>query len=62
MRFYHPFGITNAKPHMLMGVRETDIRDSYVPSPIAATSTRRPPLRTRPVPLSNRRLTRRGGD
>jgi hypothetical protein len=62
MRFYQPFGITNAKPHMLMGVRETDIRDSYVASPIAATSIRRSLLRRRPVPLSTRRLTRRGRD
>jgi len=62
MRSCHLFEIIIAKPHTLTGIRETDIRDSYVPSPIAATSTRRLPLRTRPVPLSNRRLTRRRRD
>jgi hypothetical protein len=62
MRSCQPFEIIIAKPHTRTGIRETDIRDSYVPSPVAAMSTRRPPLRTRPVPLSNRRLTRRGRD
>jgi hypothetical protein len=62
MRSCHPFGITVAKPHMLTGVRETDIRDSYVPSPMVATNSSWSPHRTRTVPLSTRRLTRRGRD
>jgi len=62
MRSCHLCKIIIAKPHTRTGIRETDIRDSYMSSPIAATSTRRLPLRTRPVPLSNRRLTRRRRD
>jgi hypothetical protein len=62
MRFCHSFGITIAKPHMLRGVRETDIRDEYLLSPIVTTNSSWSPHCTRTVPLSTQRLTRRGRD
>ena len=62
MRSCHLFEIIIAKPHTLTGIRETDIRDSYVPSPIVTTNVPWSPHRTRTVPLSTRRLTRRGRD
>ena len=45
------------------GIRETDIQDYYLPSPLTpqATATAQPRLTTPAVPLPKYRLTRRGG-
>jgi hypothetical protein len=60
---YHPsFGIIAAKPHLNKGIRETDIRDEYLPSPIVATISFKPPRRTHSVPLPTHCLVRRGHD
>jgi hypothetical protein len=63
MRHRLAFEISTADtPHEFRRVRETDIRDYYVPSPIAATGSLWPVLRTPAVPLPSRRLVRRGRD
>ena len=62
MRSCHPFEITVTKRHWLRGVCETDIRDSYMPSPMVALNPSWSPHRTRAVPLSILRLTRRWRD
>ena len=62
MCYRHLFEIIGAKPYMIKSVRETDIRDEYLPSPIATMKSSKLPFRTRPVPLSLHRLVRRGHD
>jgi hypothetical protein len=63
MRSCQSFTLTIATtPYMIKGVRETDIRDYYIPSPIAATRSLWPPRRTSAVPLPTNRLVRRGRD
>ena len=65
MRSCESFAITisaTAELHTVKGIRETDIRDYYIWSPIAATRSRWPLHRTSAVPLPTDRLVRRGRD
>ena len=62
MCYRHLFEIISDKSYMIKDIRETDIRDEYLPSPIATIKSFKSPFRTRPVPLSRHRLVRRGHD
>lgn len=52
--------ISAAAPALMKGIRETDIRDYYVPSPITIPGSLCRPLRIPIVPLPTHRLVRRG--
>lgn len=59
MCYRHLFEIVSDKSYMIKGIRETDIRDEYLPAPIVTIRSSKAPFRTRPVPLSRHRLVRR---
>jgi hypothetical protein len=61
MRYRRPFANTSAATlRFIKGIRETDIRDEYVPSPMTMPDSLCPALRTPVVPLPTHRLVRRG--